>query len=199
MRLQGNQHPFALCNNQPHHFLFGILLQPLNVSRNPFLLFTILISLIAANSPVVNNKMASYVVAAARLVAQNPGTTLAAGVGGAGLLAVAAPAAIMLPMLSAAGFSAGGVGAGRYPDIISRASMFPEFWSSERTRTDSDFNIGTVAAGVQGMIGNVVAGSIFAACQSAAAGGAGAATVAGVTQAAGGLTAAAAGIAKFFL
>lgn len=44
---------------------------------------------------------------------------------------------------------------------------------------------GSIAAGVQAGIGNVVAGSAFAILQSAGAGGAGAAIVGGAVQAAG--------------
>ena len=79
----------------------------------PFLPFKLVPSLIAIKRPVANNKMTSYITTAASVAIRNPGTTLAAGVGGVGLLAVAAPAAIAVPLLGAAGFGAGGVGAGR--------------------------------------------------------------------------------------
>ncbi|KAK3985168.1 hypothetical protein QBC44DRAFT_335567 [Cladorrhinum sp. PSN332] len=103
------------------------------------------------------------------LAVKNPGTAAVACVMGAGLIVVAAPAAVAAPVLGAVGFSAEGVLAG------------------------------SIAAGVQGTIGNVVGGSAFAVCQSAAAGGAGAAVVAGATQVAGGAVAVAAGVGRFLL
>ncbi|KAK4159828.1 hypothetical protein QBC43DRAFT_373515 [Cladorrhinum sp. PSN259] len=92
------------------------------------------------------------------------------GVAAIGAAAVIAPGALIVgPVLGFFGFSSGGVIAG------------------------------SIAAGVQGMIGNVAAGSLFAICQSAAAGGAGAAVLTGAAAQAGGVVAAVAATAAVAL
>jgi hypothetical protein len=73
----------------------------------------------------------------------NPKQAAAAGIAVSGLAMVAAPGLVTVPLLNAMGFSSGGVVGG------------------------------SVAAGVQSVIGNVAAGSAFAIGQSAGAGGAG--------------------------
>ncbi|KAK4113359.1 hypothetical protein N656DRAFT_778128 [Canariomyces notabilis] len=98
-------------------------------------------------------------------VAENPGSAACAAVTVGGLAVVAAPAIATTPMLAAVGFGPSGPIAG------------------------------SIAAGVQSAIGNVAAGSVFATCQSAAMGGAGAATLASAAQGVGLGVAAAAGAA----
>ncbi|KAK4183507.1 hypothetical protein QBC35DRAFT_507915 [Podospora australis] len=101
-----------------------------------------------------------------KAAARNPGTTLAAGVATVGLTAVAAPALVATPVLGVLGFTADGVVGG------------------------------SIAAGVQSVLGNVAVGSVFATAQSAAAGGGGAAVVAGATQIVGGIAAVGAAAGK---
>ncbi|KAK4640792.1 hypothetical protein QC761_606745 [Podospora bellae-mahoneyi] len=114
-----------------------------------------------------HREMAAHVKNAAEMVARNPGTAAVAGVVTVGAVALAAPLAIAAPVLAAVGFTAEGVAAT------------------------------SIAAGVQAGIGNVVGGSVFAICQSAAAGGAGAAAVATGTQVVGGVAAVGAALGKF--
>ncbi|RFU27225.1 hypothetical protein B7463_g9104, partial [Scytalidium lignicola] len=78
---------------------------------------------------------------------------------------IVAPAIVSVPVLAACGFGPCGVGAG------------------------------TLAAGIQSGIGNVVGGSLFATMQSAAAGGAGAAVVNGVVMTGGATIAGGSGLA----
>ncbi|OCK92363.1 uncharacterized protein K441DRAFT_678911 [Cenococcum geophilum 1.58] len=103
-----------------------------------------------------------------RFAGKNPGVAVGACIGTAGLIVLVAPTVVSAPVLLATGFSSSGVGAG------------------------------TIAAGAQGSIGNVAAGSVFATLQSAGAGGAGLAAVNGVAQV-GGCAMAAAGSGLAFL
>jgi len=91
---------------------------------------------------------------------ENPGTAASVVLATTGIAIVAAPAVVSAPALLVSGFGSTGVGAG------------------------------TIAAGAQGSIGNVVAGSVFATLQSAGAGGTGLAVVNGVVQIGGGIMAA---------
>ncbi|EXJ65599.1 uncharacterized protein A1O5_11126 [Cladophialophora psammophila CBS 110553] len=105
-------------------------------------------------------------VMAATWSVQNPGLAACGVVGTAGAVLIAAPSLVVVPVLSAIGFGAGGVKAA------------------------------SAAAVIHGGIGNVVAGSSFAMAQSAGAAGAGLATINGVAQAAGlAMTAGSGGIA----
>ncbi|KAK1773530.1 hypothetical protein QBC45DRAFT_427457 [Copromyces sp. CBS 386.78] len=85
-------------------------------------------------------------------IKQNPKAAAALGLTAGGLTVVAAPALLTGPVLSMMGFGSSGVVGG------------------------------SVAAGIQGMIGNVVAGSWFATATSAAMGGYGVPVVAAVGQ-----------------
>ncbi|KAK3687439.1 hypothetical protein B0T22DRAFT_478760 [Podospora appendiculata] len=105
----------------------------------------------------------NWAKSAANWTKENPGTAACAVVGAGGLAVVAAPALVTAPLLSAAGFGANGIVGG------------------------------TAASAIQASIGNFVAQSAFAVCQSAAMGGYGAATVAAVGQGAGAATAVAGG------
>ncbi|KAJ9601939.1 hypothetical protein H2200_013498 [Cladophialophora chaetospira] len=96
-------------------------------------------------------------------VFQNPKLATGAGVIAFGVTLVVCPGCATAPLLSTAGFGAGGVQAG------------------------------SAAAAVHAGIGNIVAGSAFAIGQSAGAGGAGLAIVNGVAQAGGGVLIAAGG------
>ncbi|EXJ53836.1 hypothetical protein A1O7_09172 [Cladophialophora yegresii CBS 114405] len=112
------------------------------------------------------------VTSAAAWTAENPAVAACAVAGTAGVALMAAPALASVPVLSAMGFTAGGV----------QAVSFNE--------------TGTLAATIHGGIGNVAAGSIFATAQSAAAGGAGLAVVNGAAQICGGvITAGVGGVA----
>lgn len=93
-------------------------------------------------------------------IKQNPKAAAALGLTAGGLTVVAAPALLTGPLLSLMGFGSSGVVGG------------------------------SIAAGIQGMIGNVVAGSWFATATSAAMGGYGVATVAAVGQGVGAAAAA---------
>ncbi|KAK0636470.1 hypothetical protein B0T17DRAFT_519208 [Bombardia bombarda] len=99
--------------------------------------------------------MSAALSKAAQWAGKNPGTAACAVVGAGGVAIVASPAILMSPLLGLAGFGANGVIGG------------------------------SIAAGIQAMIGNVAAGSAFATLTSAGMGGYGAATVAAVGQAAG--------------
>ncbi|KAK4651916.1 hypothetical protein QC762_606745 [Podospora pseudocomata] len=123
--------------------------------------------LVFSTRRLYTSRMAALVKNAAGMVARNPGTAAVAGVVTVGAVALAAPLAIAAPVLAAVGFTAEGVAAT------------------------------SIAAGIQAGIGNVVGGSVFAICQSAAAGGAGAAAVATGTQVVGGVAAAGAALGKF--
>ncbi|KAK3400288.1 hypothetical protein B0T20DRAFT_349218 [Sordaria brevicollis] len=96
-------------------------------------------------------------------IKQNPKAAAALGLTAGGLTVVAAPALLTGPVLSVIGFGSSGVVGG------------------------------SIAAGIQGMIGNVVAGSWFATATSAAMGGYGVATVAAVGQGVGAAAAAVGG------
>ncbi|KIW90305.1 uncharacterized protein Z519_08949 [Cladophialophora bantiana CBS 173.52] len=103
-------------------------------------------------------------VMAVTWTAQNPGLAACGVVGTAGVVLVAAPSLVVVPVLSSIGFGASGVEAA------------------------------SAAAVIHGGIGNVVAGSPFAIAQSAGAAGSGLAAINGVAQAAGlALTAAGSG------
>ncbi|KAI0907561.1 hypothetical protein F4823DRAFT_564703 [Ustulina deusta] len=95
----------------------------------------------------------------------NPGK---AATMGAGAVLVAAPMALIAPILGAIGFGANGVVAG------------------------------SIAAGAQSGIGSVVAPSLFATLQSAGAAGYGAAAVSAVVQGTGAVVAASAGVLAMF-
>ncbi|KAM7216266.1 hypothetical protein V8F06_008385 [Rhypophila decipiens] len=92
---------------------------------------------------------------------ENPLTAASGVVAGGGLAVVVAPALVTAPLLGLAGFGSSGIVGG------------------------------SMAAGIQAGIGNVVAGSTFATLTSAGMGGYGAAAVAAAGQAVGGMTAAA--------
>jgi len=94
---------------------------------------------------------------AASWIAANPGTAVGCGVAGVGVVMIATPGLVAAPVLGAAGFGAKGIVAG------------------------------STAAAIQSGMGSVVAPGLFATLQSAAAGGYGAAAVAGGVQAAGAL------------
>ncbi|KAF3484466.1 uncharacterized protein GIQ15_03790 [Arthroderma uncinatum] len=96
---------------------------------------------------------------------ENPLLATAAVVGSAGVLVIAAPGIVTMPALAAMGFTSTGV------------------------------QLGSAAAVVQGTIGNVAAGSLFAVAQSAGAGGAGLVAINGGVQAGGALAAAGGGLA----
>lgn len=95
-------------------------------------------------------------VQGAKWVAANPGTTVAYGAAGVGLVLVVAPASVAAPGLAAVGFGADG--------IIAASS----------------------AAAAQSSMGSIVAPSLFATLQSAGAGGYGVATVYPAVQVVGG-------------
>ena len=99
--------------------------------------------------------------AAASFVKESPGTAACTVIAAGGLAVVAAPAIVTGPLLAFAGFTPLGPAAG------------------------------SLAAMIQGGLGNLVAGSAFATLQSAAMGGYGAAVVAGAAQGAGAVVAAA--------
>ncbi|KAI1132401.1 hypothetical protein F5Y10DRAFT_231095 [Nemania abortiva] len=100
---------------------------------------------------------------------ENPGKAVALGVAmGAGAVMVATPMAVATPLLGAVGFGANGVVAG------------------------------SVAAGAQSGIGSVVAPSLFATLQSAAAGGYGVPAVAVTVQSLGGVVASSPGVISVF-
>lgn len=86
------------------------------------------------------------------------------------------PALVSVPVLSAVGFTPGGVAAGEFSSLL-----FPCIWLQSISDSDLPF-IGTSAAAIQGTIGNVGAGSVFAIVQSAGAGGAGLVVVNGAVQ-----------------
>ncbi|KAK3955787.1 hypothetical protein QBC32DRAFT_204534, partial [Pseudoneurospora amorphoporcata] len=85
-------------------------------------------------------------------IKQNPKTAAALGLTAGGLTVVAAPGLLTGPVLSMIGFGSSGIVGGSF------------------------------AAGIQGMMGNVVAGSWFAAATSAAMGGCGVPVVAAIGQ-----------------
>ncbi|OAL34322.1 hypothetical protein AYO20_06375 [Fonsecaea nubica] len=93
--------------------------------------------------------------AAAAWTVQNPGLAACGAVGTVGIILIAAPGVVVVPVLAELGFGAGGVVAG------------------------------TTAATMQAGIGNVAAGSAFAVAQSAGAAGSGLAVINGVVQVAG--------------
>lgn len=110
--------------------------------------------------------------------AKNPKNVAGGAVVGSGLLVAAVPAVVTAPALAAAGFGSLGPVAGWSP---APPESSPRVWM----RLANAVITGTVAAGVQSWIGNVVGGSLFATFQSAAMGGSGAAAVAGAAQGAG--------------
>ena len=114
----------------------------------------------------------------------NPGTAVACGVAGVGLLVVAAPGIVAAPSLAAAGFGANGVVLGVFPVLT-----FPNSASIILFKSNTSFLTGSTAASVQSGIGSVVAPGLFATLQSAGAGGYGVATVYGAVQVAGGTVA----------
>jgi len=111
----------------------------------------------------VKETLPQATVQGANWVAANPGTAAAYGAAGVGLVLLVAPASVAAPVLGAVGFGADGVIAG------------------------------SSAAAMQSSIGSIVSPSLFATCQSAAAGGYGAATVYPAVQAIGGVITSSAG------
>ncbi|PKK49225.1 hypothetical protein CI102_4796 [Trichoderma harzianum] len=116
------------------------------------------------------NFMGNAQAAAQRLgkaARENPLLAVATVATGTGLLVVAAPAVLTAPIMSfagAAGFTPAGIAAS------------------------------SAASAIHASIGNVVAGSVFATFQSAAAGGYGVGVLAGAAQTAGGAVAGAGGV-----
>ncbi|EPE06759.1 hypothetical protein F503_03186 [Ophiostoma piceae UAMH 11346] len=123
----------------------------------------------AAQLPVVAETLRTASADAAAFAMTNPGTSAVYAAAAVGAVVTIAPAIVASPALAAAGFAADGVVKG------------------------------SVAAGVQAGIGNVVAPGLFATLQSAGAGGYGVAAVsAGVSAVSGTASALAAGAAWMF-
>jgi hypothetical protein len=112
------------------------------------------------------------------LVAANPGTTVACGAAGVGLVLVVAPATVAAPGLAAVGFGAHGIIAG----VFTLSS--PSFLNASQVNTVSV--LASSAATAQSSMGSIVAPSLFATLQSAGAGGYGVATVYPAVQVVGG-------------
>ena len=123
----------------------------------------------AAQLPVVADTLKTASADTAAFAMTNPCTTAAYAAAAVGAVVTVAPAIVASPALAAAGFAADGVVKG------------------------------SIAAGVQAGIGNVVTPGLFATLQSAGAGGYGVAAVsAGVSAVSGTASALAAGAALLF-